>query len=71
MNLNPDDRIGLRVEILFSTKALYANCVFFEAVSGSGNGPICQELQQLLQRQGISKGRGMNNPVNLLSTLLG
>ena len=71
MNLNPDDRISLWIKILLAAKGFHANCVFLEAFSCSRNSPICHELKQLLQGQSISKGRGMNNPVDLLSTLLG
>src|SRR5580692_4258403 len=71
MNLYPDDWIRLRIKILLPAKGFYANGVFLEAFGGSDNGPIRQELKQLLQCQGSSKGRGMNNPVNLLSTLFG
>jgi hypothetical protein len=71
MGLNPNDRISLWIKILLPAKGLYADCVFFEALFSSRNGLIGKELKQLLQRQGISKGRGMNNPVDLLLTLLG
>ena len=71
MSLNPDNRIGLWIKILFPAKCLYADCVFLEALFGSRNGLIGEELKQLLQRQGASKSGRMNNPVYLLLTLLG
>lgn len=71
MNLNPDDRIGLRIEILLPAKGFYADSVFFQALCSPRDSLIGKELKQLLQRQGISKGSGMNNPVDLLLTVLG
>ena len=71
MDLNSDNGISLWIEILLPAKGLYADCVFFEALFSSPDGLIGKELKQLLQGQGISKRSGMNNPVDLLLTLLG
>ena len=71
MDLNPDDRIGLRIKILPPPEGLYADRVFLERLRGSRNRLIGHELKQLLQCQGISKGSGVNNSVELLLALLG
>jgi hypothetical protein len=71
MDLNPDNWVSLRIKIDPPAKGLYTDCVFFEALCSPRNSFVGYELKQLLQRQGISKCAGMNNPVDLLSTLLG
>jgi len=71
MDLNPDDRISFRIKVLLPPKGLYAYRVFLKRFRRSSNRLIGYKLKQLLQCQGISKGSGVNNSVDLLLTLLG
>jgi hypothetical protein len=45
MDLNPDDRIGLRIEILRSAEGLHTDGVFLQTVGASLEDPRCQELK--------------------------
>ena len=71
MDLNSDDRISFRIKILFSAKGFYTNRVFLKRFRRSHNRLISQKLEQLLQRQRISKGSRVDNAVDLLLALLG
>jgi hypothetical protein len=45
MDLNPNDRIGLRVKVLRPAKGLNADGVFLQTVGASLKDPRCQELK--------------------------
>jgi hypothetical protein len=70
MDLNPNDRISFWIKILPSAKSLHADGVLLKTLPTPRNSLICQELKQLLQCQGISKGSRVDGAVDLLLTLL-
>lgn len=71
VDLNPNDRVRLGIEVLLAAKGLNADCVLFKPFRGPGNGFIRHKLKELLQCRGISEGSGMEDPMNLLLALLG
>jgi hypothetical protein len=48
MDLNPDDRISFRIEVLRPAKGLHADGVFLQILPASLNSACGQELKQLL-----------------------
>ena len=65
MNLDPDDCIYFRVELLWPAKSLNSNRVFLYHLGAAVERLCRQVLKQLLQHRGITKSDRLHNSLHL------
>ena len=66
VDLNPDDGIGLGIEVRLPAESLDTNCVLLDFIGVRFKSPGGQKPEQLLKGRCALKGLGSYNPLHLI-----
>lgn len=70
MALHPDDGIDFRIEVRLAAQCFNTNCVFLQAIRLTTDCLQGNELKERLKSRSITKGIGMDYPMNLVLAVL-